>query len=167
MIEQVNHFGGGGGVSWRPHLLAWDSFPHSKFISPCHPSSAAHVISSQAAKPAFRKRLWLHLVKLKLIRHCILRTGFGTTMRRGSYWAARWWAYEDARASWWASVYGKCRMLGTFHWVLWVVAVGRPWAVGESRRLQDVSHTPSFSSFKLVADLCAEGACSVWWGQRS
>ena len=78
MIERVNHCGGWG-VSRRPHLLAWDSFPHSKFISPCHPSSSAHVpgafISSQAAKPAFGKRLWLHLVKLKLIHHRILRTG--------------------------------------------------------------------------------------------
>lgn len=49
-------------------------------------------------------------------------------------------------------------MLGTFHWVLWVVAVGRPRAVGESRRLQNVPHMPSSSSFKLVAALSAEGA---------
>ena len=49
-------------------------------------------------------------------------------------------------------------MLGTFRWVLWVVAVGRPWAAGESWRLQDVPHKPSSSSFKLVAALSAKGA---------
>ena len=49
-------------------------------------------------------------------------------------------------------------MLGTFRWVLWVVAVGRPQEVGDSRRLQDVPHTPSSSRFKLVAALSAEGA---------
>ena len=49
-------------------------------------------------------------------------------------------------------------MLGTFRWVLWVMALGRPRAVGESRRLQDVPNTPSSSRFKLVAALSAEGA---------
>lgn len=81
-------------------------------------------------------------------------------MQQGTYWAAQWWAYEDATASWRASasVHREYCMLGTFRWVLWVVAVGRPWAAGESWRLQDVPHKPSSSSFKLVAALSAKGA---------
>lgn len=151
------------GGSWSPHFLSLDLFSMFKGnimlsallryacgwgLHLCYLHNQQKLPSGRGSDYTWWSLNWDFTIFWEL--------AFGTAVQRGAYWAAQWWACEDARASCQAcaSVSREYCMLSLFHWVLWVVAVGRPRAVWESRRLEDAPHTPSSPTFKLVAAEC-------------